>query len=261
MAREAGITSVNSKGEMTGETLHYLKMALDQKIADAKPGSPAQRLLMGTRDELRGWMEKAIPAYGKAREAFASWSPAVDQHKVGALLANKLEPSLNDFGALGNETAAQYARALRDAPSTLRSATGFGGGRELSDIMSPSQMNVLENVGKDLGRKANAQNLGRGVGSDTAQKLAMSNIGEQSGMPRVVDFVSNLPGVARALNWTYRDSDAQIRARLAQALLDPKESAHLMSAAKGNPQLAKALLQAQRAAIPVGAALPLAYSQ
>ncbi len=258
MAREAGITSVTSKGEMTGEALHYVKMALDQKIADAKPGSPAQRLLMGTRNDLRDWMEKAIPEYGKAREAFASWSPAVDQHRVGTYLAEKLQPALADHGALGSETGAQYAAALRNAPSTLQKSTGFGGAsRELSDIMSPSQMNTLENVGADLGRKANAQNLGRGAGSDTMQKLSMSNIGEQSGMPKLVDLVSSLPGISRATNWVYRDTDNQIRSRLAQALLNPQESAQLMRAAQGNPQLARALREAQRVMIPAGAGAAL----
>lgn len=262
MAREAGVTSVTAKGEMNGESLHYLKLALDDQIANAKPGSPSQRLLMGTKQELQNWMEKAIPEYGAARKAFASYSPGVDQHKIGTYLANKLEPALNDFGALGNETGAAYARALRDAPSTLKSATGFGGPtRELSDVMAPSQMNILENIGKDLGRKANAQNLGRGVGSDTMQKLSMSNIGEQSGMPKVVDLVSSLPGVSRATNWVYRDTDQKIREQLAQALLQPKQAAQLMQSARGNPRLAAALRELQRVAIPAGASVPLSYAQ
>ncbi len=260
MAREAGITSVTAKGEMTGETLHYLKMALDQKIADSKPGSPAQRLLMGTRDELRNWMEKAIPEYKAGREAFKSWSPAVDQHKVGAYLADKLSPALADQGALGRETAAQYAQALRNAPGTLKATTGFRG-NDLADVMAPNQMNVLENVGRDLGRKANAQDLGRGAGSDTFQKLSMANIGQQSGMPRLVDFASSLPGVSRATSWIYRDTDNQIRQQMAQALLDPKKSAQLMREAKGNPQLAKALQEVQRLMIPAGASTALASQQ
>lgn len=161
MAREAGNTAVTSKGEMTGESLHYLKMALDQKIADAKPGSPGQRLLMGTRDDLRGWMEKAIPEYKVAREGYAQWSKPLNQMDIGQHLLDKLQPALSDFGQNTSQRGQAYAQAIRSAPATIKSASGSRA-TDLADIMSSSQMNILENVGKDLARKSNAENLGRG---------------------------------------------------------------------------------------------------
>ena len=87
-------------------------------------------------------------------------------------------------------------------------------------------------------KSRNAQDLGRGVGSDTFQKLSMQNIAEQSGMPKAVGGLLDFPGVSRATGWIYRDSDEQMQKLLADVLLDPAKAAEVMQ--KATPkQLAK----------------------
>ena len=85
------------------------------------------------------------------------------------------------------------------------------------------------------------------MGSDTFQKLSMQNIAQQSGMPGITGGLMSLPGVSRATNWIYRDSDQKLQAMMAEVLLNPKNAAALMQGGKGplsaHPQLRQFLEQ------------------
>lgn len=250
IARIEGDT-LTEAGSLKG--MHYVKKAvddlLDKSNLNSGVGQQMRRALTVFKNDLLTTMDELSPKYGEGRKAFTSWSKPINEMDVAQEIADK---SVNKL--TGQISPQAYARALSD--DTPARATGFGGAT-LENTMKPGQLSELNAVKQDLARSVQARDLGRGPGSDTAQKLSMSNIGEQSGFPRLVDLASSLPGVARATNWVYRDSDQQIRSALAQALLDPKRAASLMTEAKGNPQLAKMLRETQRLAIPVGAALPL----
>lgn len=218
-------STANPAGSVQG--LDYARRALNDMIGEAPRASNQQRILIGLRDRLDDTLNKLSPKYAEARATFAEMSKPINQMDVGKALLDKFEPALSDYGALGRETAAKYATALRnEGESVARAATGMRGG--LSSVMTPEQMKLINDVARDLARKANAQDLGRGVGSDTFQKFSMANIAEQSGMPKAVNFATSLPGLSRATNWVYRDSDQQLRELLARTLLSPKDSARLM---------------------------------
>lgn len=234
----------------SGKALHYIKLALDDtlsKTGEGALGNTEKRLMTSAKDELLGLVDNGIPAYGQAREKFAELSKPVNQMEIGQALYDKLKPALSDFGQLGAETKASYANALRNGDKLAADATGFKGAK-LSNVMTPEQIGTLKGIGQDLARKANAENLGRGVGSDTFQKLAMQNIAEQSGMPRLVGGLLDLPVVSRATKWVYRDSDEAAQKVIAEAMLNPAKAAQLMEQVdKGilsnNPKLKQALLQ------------------
>ena len=253
--------TLDKAGSVRG--LQLTKQALDDIIekaggAGSSIGKNEFRALQQTRSDLISTLQDLSPKLRQADTAYASWSKPINEMQVGQELLNRLEPALSDHGALAKETGARFAQAIRNAPATMRSATGRRYS-ELSDVLTEPSLQKVENVAKDLARKANAQDLGRGVGSDTAQKLSMANIAEQSGMPRLINWASNLPVVSRGLNWVARESDDKIKAQLAQALLDPQRSAQLMAAARGNPQMAKALRAAQATLIPLTSGGAISY--
>lgn len=237
--------------DMTGRALHYVKLALDDAIGkrgEAALGATEKRLMMEARDKLLAAIEQQIPAYGQARSTFAELSKPINQMEVGRELLDMLAPALADHGALGRETAATFATALRNADQTAARATGFPGAT-LGNVMSPQQMATLNAIAQDLGRKATAQDLGRGAGSDTFQKLSMSNIANQSGMPRMGGLLMDIPGVSQGLKWAYRDTDQKMQGLLADALLDPAKAAELMDRAnkkwlQDNPKTRRLLEQA-----------------
>lgn len=220
---------VMSPDEWSGSGLHYIKLAIDDTLdnpALSGIGAHEARSIAGVKNDLLGWMDNAIPPYQQARAAFAGLSRPINQMDIGQLLYDKMAPALSDYGAIGRSTAQKYAAALRDAEATSRSATGFAG--PLEKVMTPDQMQTLQAVAQDLARHANAQDLGRGAGSNTFQNFSMANIAERSGVPLQA---LEIPLLGRALNVIYRNTDDLMRQSLAQALLDPQATAAAMRAA------------------------------
>lgn len=235
----------------SGKALHYIKLALDDaigKTGDGAMGNTAKRLAVNTKEDLLKAIDTQIPDYGAARTTFANLSRPVNQMQVGQELLGKLEGPLADYGGLANETGSIYARALRNAEQTVKAATGMKNAT-LPKVMTPNQMQTLEGIAQDLARKANEQNLGRGVGSDTFQKLAMNNIAQQSGVPRLMGGLLETPGISRATRWIYSDADQKMQGLLADTLLNPQEAAQLMTKASkqallpNSPKAKKALEQ------------------
>ena len=212
-------------------------------------GKNQRAAALGVKDDLVGWADSNIPEYAAARQAWAEGSRPIDQMKVGQELLNKMQGPLADHGALASETGSMYARALNDVRGNLvKNATG-GIKRNLEDVMSPDQMATLNNVAQDLARKSNAQNLGRGVGSNTFQNFAMDNLAAQSGMPSAVSMVANLvPGLgtvgnlAKATgNMIYKSKDELMKGRMADLLLNPQAAADVMENAAKPGRLSQAL--------------------
>lgn len=241
----------NKTQQITGQGLQDLKMAMDEMLTDPASGFAGKSgdAVRNLRGQLLDWMEGVNPVFKQARTTHANMSRPINQMQVGQALLDKVAPALSDFGALGQESGAQFARAMRNADQTVRTATQFKGAKSMAEVMTPDQMNTLNAVGQDLARKANAQNLGRGVGSDTFQKLSMNNIAQRSGMPRLAGGLLELPGISRATRWMYQGADDQAQGLLANALLSPQEAAALMEAASkqglltGSPKTRKVLEQ------------------
>lgn len=215
--------------QITGQGLQDLKMAIDTMLKDPASGyaGAAGDSVKALRGQLLNWMEDANPAFKAARTKYAEMSKPVSQMDIGQELLTKLEPALNDYGGLARETAAKYGTAVRNADQTARKATGFKGAG-MADIMDPSQMQMIEGIASDLARKGNAQDLGRTAGSDTFQKMAMSNIAQQSGAPGVVGGALNMPGVGKVAKFLYSEPEEKIQTIIAQSLLNPKSAAKLM---------------------------------
>lgn len=238
------------KKQITGQSLQDIKTALDDLLIDPTSGvvGSEAKAVERVRGRLIDWMEKQNPEFKAARTTYAQMSQPINQMQVGRALVEKLKPALSDYGALGGETAANFAGQLRNSENLMRKATDFKGIGSLESVMGPKNMGALNSIAQDLARKSNAETLGKGIGSDTFQKLAMQNIAEQSGMPRLVGGLLDLPGVSRATKWVYRDTDEQAQKIIADAMLNPKKAAQLMEAAKsglldGSPRLKKLLLQ------------------
>ena len=189
--------------------------------------------LLTVKRALEHQLKKVEPSFKEAEQKFAQLSQPINQMQIGQDLLNKIQPALSDYGALGKVTAERYALALRNAEQTAKTATGFKGAK-LERIMTPEQMGTLNSIAEDLARRSNAQELGRGVGSDTFQKLSMANMAQQVGMPiGLVESLGKVPAIGGYLTRIYGEADTQMQQALAKALLDPQATAKLI--AQANP--------------------------
>jgi len=225
--------------DYSGRTLHDIKLGLDDAI-----GSPAMGMqgaeraaAIGTRNDFLNWLEAKIPEYEQARVTHADMSRPINQIDIGQALYNRLVPALADQGNLPFRTnAQQYANALRNGDAFARQATGFKGAT-MRGAMTPDQMDLLEGIARDAESKAAAETAGRGAGSDTVQKLSMTNLAQQAGIPTFFANVASVPGgwVKRAGDILYKSADDQIRENLAFLLTNPQEASKAMNAAGAAP--------------------------
>lgn len=263
LAAEEGVQFADDvAGSVRG--LHFVKKALDDQISGVGPGGigpTRQRALMGTRDELLGLIDDLSPDYAAARAGYAADSAPINRMDVGNRLYETLRPALSDYGGVTRESGAAFAKALRDADLTAARATGFKGSK-LAELLTPDQMGALEGVAKDLARKANANELGRAAGSNTAQNLISQNLLEQiagpSGLPRGwLDNVLLETTLGRGANWALRSAEPRIQQILTDALLDPAQANALLRMAL-TPNLTQ---RAGSAALPFAAPAAVGYSQ
>lgn len=220
---------------MQGQALHDLKMGLDDAIGNPGLGGmqgAERNAALGTKEQFLSWLENKIPAYGQAKATYAEKMRPVNQMDIGKELYNRFVPALADQGGLPFKSTAQsYANALRNGDELARNVTGLKG-TTLEKIMEPDQMQALQGVAKDSAMKAAGENIGRGVGSDTVQKMSMSNLANQAGIPNWMASLGRVPGGwAKQLGGAlYGNSDKQIQMRLAELLRDPKATAAAMKA-------------------------------
>lgn len=183
--------------------------------------------IKGTLTGIKDKLASAIPGYEQAQKVFAEKSVPVNQMQTGQYLEGKLVPALADFDGAPAQKAATYAGALRDAPGTVKRATGDPRYERLSQYMNPQQVDALDGVAESLARKARYEQLAR-EGSKEARRLLgeeFPKAGMQGYLERTVTImravVNRLEGRATEKTLDY----------LADKMRDPAEMARIMQAA------------------------------
>lgn len=253
LASEAGDALDVNADEISGKTLHYLKMAMDD-IADNPQASGIAgneaRAIRGTRDTLLSWIEKKVPDYKAARTTFAEKSKPINQMDIGSALRDKLQPALADFGATTRIRPQAYAQALRDADA-LAAKTLDRSNAKLADVLTQDQIKKLTQVGEQLARRANADELGKAAGSNTGQNLVSQNVMRQflgpfglpeSTMQRAAESTL-MQSAMRPAQWAGKLGEQRAIGVLAEASLDPKLAIKLLEA--GVPPEAVGMLRYQ----------------
>lgn len=132
--------------------LQNVKFGLDKMLAGQGKtvlGAAEQREALQAQKALVSWMEQASPKYQIARETFAQQSRPVNRAEVGEYLAQKLAAPLGE-----KERAGVFAQAVRDAPGTLKRATGNARYDDIAQVLLPRQVRDVRNVQRELEREA-----------------------------------------------------------------------------------------------------------
>lgn len=236
-ALNRGEDTLDPKGSLRG--LHKTKIALDDKIDEVKAmleknGKTTSDELSGlnaAKTRLLGFIENVSPEYKTARETYARLSKPVEQLEAIQKLAEK---------TVNPKDRQIYAGRFFNQLDAIKKE-GF---------LSDRQIIRLEAIADDLRKADFGQTAGRGVGSDTVQKLAYTNMLKQAGVP---SMLQNLPAgqvvgniIGRVGDAAYGKANRQLTSQLAEALMNPSETARLMENARNIPRkssdLAKLLM-------------------
>ncbi|MBK8106022.1 MAG: hypothetical protein IPK42_10775 [Betaproteobacteria bacterium] len=219
--------------EMTDATslqgMHWIKRSIDDLIGSASRAgnTDLKRAYTGLKTDLLKGMDNMSPAYAQARKTFEQMSRPINQMDVAQAISDQ---SVNKL--TGTLQPAAYARAFSD--KTAARTLGMPGAT-LEKTMEPAQMNALDSILLDVQRSTAAQNVGRGPGSDTVQKLAYSNILDNAGVPgllrdlKPVQAIGGLLG--RASDAAYGRANRELSEMLAEIMLDPGKAAQVMAQA------------------------------
>lgn len=232
-AANTGLDIANPSGSLRG--LHEAKLAMDDQISKLLGGTAAEankaRGITTARDRLVAFMEDVSPAYREARATFSEMSRPINQMDAIQDIAKRSISPLRDTiypNAL--------ARALKDD--------------SLKGVLTGDQLAKLNAIKDDLARVDFANSSGR-VGSDTVQKLAFGNMLNQAGIPSGIRSFGPAGVVGSLLERggqaVYGGANKQMASQLAEALLNPKSAAELMSPSKMITPKMKALATALQA--------------
>lgn len=241
LAAEAGEQfpeSPEAAKALSGRQLHHLKMAMDD-LADSPQAlgiaANEARAIGNTRTAFLTELEKNVPAYKQARETFSSMSKPINQMDIGQALREKFQPALADFGA-GSRTRPQvFAQALREGDALAAKTLGRSQA-SIDDVMTARQMETLKQIGEQLGRRANADDLGRAVGSNTGQNIVSQNVLRQFlgpfGLPQsTIQRAAEstfAQSVMRPVGFAGKLGEDRILKKMAEAALDSKEAKRLL---------------------------------
>jgi hypothetical protein len=208
-AANRGVDIGDPSGSMRG--LHETKMALDEEINNLKSileksgqsGAKSAKLdsLQNAKTNLLSFMEDVSPTYKTARVNYERLSKPIEQLESIAKLADKAISPETEKIYIG-----QFSKGLKDLKQ--------------SGVVSDRQIARLEAIKEDLARGKFAATAGKSVGSDTVQKLAYTNLMNETGLP--------ISATNRIGKFVYGDINEQLKNKLAEAMLSPQETLRLM---------------------------------
>lgn len=223
IARAKELTKEQGKAwgaQRTVRDMQNLKMALDDMVNDPKTfglGGAEAAAIGDTRKRFVAWLATQSPKWDAARAAYAADSVPINQMQVGQELGKSLSKPIGD-----GERAGVFAGAMREAPRTIKRATGQPRFDELDDVLSPENLKKAKDVLADLSRKAEADRLaplGRARAAAAAQPFGLPATGPLHQTYMI--FKTVLGRVSRGINEKTLDT-------MADALKVPSETLKIL---------------------------------
>lgn len=111
-------------------------------------------ILGQVKDKLDDALSKADPDFKEATKMFKELSKPVNKIKTIRYMGDALT------NAIGNDTPSTFVNAMKDAPKTLKRATGFPRFKNLNQILDSKEIGVLKQVEEELLDNAEYKRLG-----------------------------------------------------------------------------------------------------
>ena len=191
------------------------------------------KFIGGTLKKIQADLESAIPGYERAQQVFRDKSAPINQMQVGQYLEDKLVPALSDEA---KQRSSVYAQALRDAPGTIKRATGAPRFDDLTKVLEPKQLEIVNSIRDDLARVGRTESL--------AQKGAKASpdLGGAMGDHKLTGMFSRTVTIANAIIGRLEGKvNKRLAAEIAAEMLNPPKVAETLAQAQARAQRNKAL--------------------
>jgi hypothetical protein len=183
LARMDGTDFGEDATQLTGQQLHYIKLAVDDALSKTGPGgigNVERRSLMGVKDALVNNISQSIPEYGQAMQAYAANSTPIGRMQIGQELLSRGRAAQDDI--LGNPLLqpGKFGRAARNLDYVAQSATGFNKAKP-GDYLMPDDLKSISAINEDLRRISVRQANPAQPGSATYEAGALAKNMAQRG--------------------------------------------------------------------------------
>jgi hypothetical protein len=220
-----------TQAQIPGTSVQLIKEAFDDLINDPAAagfkGNEARSIMNVKKDFLK-WAESKNQPYAEARSTFAKQSEPINQMQVGQYLQERFTPTLGVGTAA--DRAQAYGAALKDAPSTIKRATGDARFKELTQILTPDQVKILDDVKADLARSATSKNLASGpLKPEFDVAKATFSVGGEGFLPNTLNTITTVTNtVLRKLKGRI---DQKLATEIATEMLFPGKAADALEKA------------------------------
>jgi hypothetical protein len=218
---ESGAPRTNA--QQVSSTLDGLKSALAKK---------ENSFIKGQLNEIKTDLVDAIPSYRQAQETFAARSEPINQAQVATFLKEKLAPALTE--ETGKLKTAAFVKAVEEAPQTLKKSTGQARFQNLSDVLTPDQVKVVNQIRDELTRTAKFEEQAA-AGKATSRggsDLASQAMADVTGGAKVPGLLNRAVTVANIIMDRLEGRiNRRLATEMALEMLDPKASAATLEAA------------------------------
>ena len=230
----------DDKGVINPDALYTIRKDINDTVASLTKGvdpATSNKLAAQVSGELKPLIDAAIEKssggnWNKYLNTYSAMSRKVDQANILTRLHGKLAAPLEG----GADRASAFSSAVNNEAQTLRQATGFGGYKNLEDVLTKEQLASIKAVQADLNRQSKVQELAKAGADNVARtygslKNDVPNIKLLNRYSTIFNSLVNA-GQAGVTEKTFKE--------LATALQDPKTVAYLMEKASAKD---KAVLQ------------------
>ena len=127
--------------------LYSLRQEIRSMMNRKTPGGDNEfdiAILGEVKDALDDALTKASPDFREATSKFKELSKPINEIKVIRYMGDALQ------SAIGNDTPSTYVNAMKNAPKTLKRATGFPRFKNLNQVLNKDQIKVLRQVEEEL---------------------------------------------------------------------------------------------------------------
>lgn len=219
--KEADNIAAERGGEATPvEQMHNIKLALDKIVSkpeDYGLGGAQKSAIAKTREEFIDRL-KTVPEYARARAEFASQSQPINKMQVAQELLKAATEPLTE----GATRAGVFARAVEEAPKTIKKATGQQFFTKLEDVLSPEEMEVVNSVRDEFRRTKLADEQAK-LGAKAApevEELASSKISSAMNIP----FLNRAWTIANTIvKRSLGQIDEKLATKIGMMMQDPAE--------------------------------------